>query len=103
MPSFMIGSRNAIVYRLHGVGSILDDLARVGCCGWAAYEPPVHVAADQREQMLDVAGRAQEGQQQIRVVSALRLHSQADSACSLLAKIEVVIRRGWRGGLNDGG
>ena len=58
-----MGSPNATVYRLHGVGSILDGIARVGCCGGAAHEPPVRVAADQRrEQMLDVAGRAQEDQ-----------------------------------------
>jgi len=38
---FMMGSPNATVYRLRGVGLILDDLARVGCCGGAANVPPV--------------------------------------------------------------
>lgn len=38
---FMIGSPNATVYRLRGVGLILDDLARVGCCGGAANVNPV--------------------------------------------------------------
>ncbi len=36
-----MGSPNATVYRLRGVGLILDDLARVGCCGGAANVPPV--------------------------------------------------------------
>jgi hypothetical protein len=41
MRGFMMGSPNATVYRLRGVGLILDDLARVGSCGGAAKVPPV--------------------------------------------------------------
>ena len=109
MPSFMMGSPNATVYRLHGVRSILDDLARVGCCGWAAYEPPVRVAADQQGQTLEVAGRAQEGRQRKRVESAQRQRQcwqvTRIQRCSLLAAIEVVScsARMAEGGQNYGG
>src|SRR5882757_1322961 len=41
MRGFMIGSPNATVYRFRGVGLILEDLARVGCCGGAANVNPV--------------------------------------------------------------
>lgn len=37
----MMGSPNMTVYRLRGVRLILDDLARVGCCGEAADVPSV--------------------------------------------------------------
>ena len=36
-----MGSPNATVYRLRGVGLILDDLARAGGCGGAASVPPI--------------------------------------------------------------
>jgi hypothetical protein len=39
---FMMGSPNATVYRLRSVGLILDDLARVGCCGGATNVNPIH-------------------------------------------------------------
>jgi len=55
----MIGFPNGTVYRLRGVGLILDHLAR----------PPV---ADQREQTLEVTGRAQEGWQRIPVENGQR-------------------------------
>ena len=42
----MMGSPNATVYRFHGIGLILDDLAHVAYCGVVPNVPPV--CADSR-------------------------------------------------------
>jgi hypothetical protein len=41
---FIMGSPNATVCRLRGVGLILDDLARGGCCGGATNVPPIRTS-----------------------------------------------------------
>jgi hypothetical protein len=41
MRGFIIGSPNVTVYYRLGVRLILDDLARVGCCGGATNVPLV--------------------------------------------------------------
>jgi hypothetical protein len=71
---FIMCSPSATVYSLCGVGLILD-LAHVGGCELEG--PPTCLpsapAADQQERMLEVAGKAREDRQWIRVESALRL------------------------------
>jgi hypothetical protein len=88
---FMMGSPNATVYRLRGVGLILDDLARVGCSGGAANVNPLRAGG--RPAGADAGGGGEgagmpamdTGREHTAPVLATPIQS-----CSLLLIIEVV-------------
>jgi hypothetical protein len=80
----------ATVYRLRGVGLILDDLARVGCCGGAANVNPVRAGG--RPAGADAGGRGEGAGRPATDTGQERQHRQATriQSCPLLGVIEVV-------------
>jgi hypothetical protein len=100
MQGFMMGSPNAAVCHFCGVGLILDDLERAGCCGGAANVP--RVGAGGRPEGADAGGGGEGGEgagrpATIRVETALCMHLRRQAmriqSCSLSAVIEVVKAR----------
>jgi hypothetical protein len=92
-----MGSPNATVYRLRGVGLILDDLARAGCCGGAGNVNPVRAGG--RPAGADAggggegAGRPATDTGRERTAPATGRQATRIQSCSSLAVIEVVRER----------
>jgi hypothetical protein len=92
-----MGSPNATVYRLRGIGLILDYLAHVGCCGGVANANPVRAVG--RPAGADAggggegAGRQSTDTGRERTAPTPPPAGGADQSCSLLGVIEVARAR----------